>query len=152
MGVVSREVKDWALAEVVRQQAPRHYMWGMVDAWVYATDMAPNGVTSYHLLQLSMRVRLFTEQPTWRRTPVSFRDGGSATAWEHIPRQVGLLTDAMADGCQSEDEANEYVKRFLDIHPFEDGNGRVGSVLYNLLMGTLEHPQMMPYYYGQEGH
>jgi hypothetical protein len=38
----------------------------------------------------------------------------------------------------------EFYQEFEEIHPFVDGNGRVGAILYNLLMGTLEFPITPP--------
>lgn len=34
------------------------------------------------------------------------------------------------------------------IHPFIDGNGRSGKILYNYLLGTLENPVMPPNFWG----
>ena len=34
----------------------------------------------------------------------------------------------------------EFYRWFEEVHPFADGNGRVGSILYNKLLGTLEWP------------
>ena len=148
----SRAVQQWAMREVARQLASPIFVVGMLQAWNYARTQVPvNGITQFHLLTMSRYVRMLDYQPTWRTTAVSFRDGGTASEWWHIPRQMGLLCDAMQDGPSDEDEVHEWVKRFLEIHPFEDGNGRVGSILYNLLMGTMETPQMMPYYFGKEG-
>ena len=40
------------------------------------------------------------------------------------------------------------VKMFLDIHPFADGNGRTASILRNRMLGTLNDPTPLPFYYG----
>jgi fido (protein-threonine AMPylation protein) len=45
---------------------------------------------------------------------------------------------------------DEFCKQFLDIHPFEDGNGRVASLLRNTLLRTLDTPDMLPFYYGED--
>lgn len=34
----------------------------------------------------------------------------------------------------------EAYKEFEYIHPFVDGNGRVGKIIYNVLMGTMDNP------------
>jgi len=49
--------------------------------------------------------------------------------------------------CSVED-ADSLIKTLLDIHPFVDGNGRVASILRNLMIGSMDDPQPLPYYYG----
>jgi len=66
---------------------------------------------------------------TYRRTPITFASGGSASKAEDIPRQMQLL---MASDLQETDPL-EFVRQFVRIHPFEDGNGRTASILYNYL-------------------
>lgn len=39
-------------------------------------------------------------------------------------------------------------RRFQEIHPFRDGNGRVGKIIFNWLLGTLDAPQMPPNFWG----
>lgn len=41
------------------------------------------------------------------------------------------------------------IKQLLDIHPWADGNGRTASILRNWMLGTLDDPSPLPYYYGE---
>ena len=41
-------------------------------------------------------------------------------------------------------EQAEWFRQFEEVHPFRDGNGRTGQVLYNLLCGTLDKPDFAP--------
>jgi len=41
----------------------------------------------------------------------------------------------------------EAYREFQEIHPFRDGNGRVGKIVFNLLNGTLHDPQMPPNFF-----
>lgn len=61
------------------------------------------------------------------------------TPWQNIARSIESLVDA-ADRL----DAVAFYTEFEKIHPFADGNGRVGAILYNLLRGTLYKPEAAP--------
>ncbi len=45
-------------------------------------------------------------------------------------------------------DADQWYVAFEYLHPFRDGNGRAGKILYNWLIGRLEDPVLMLDYFG----
>jgi hypothetical protein len=60
-----------------------------------------------------------------------------------VPR---LLNELLEDVGQESPE--EWFRRYEEVHPFRDGNGRTGQILYNWLRGTLDAPVWAPDYWG----
>lgn len=44
--------------------------------------------------------------------------------------------------------ADDFYVEFQRIHPFRDGNGRVGKILHNWILGTLDAPVLIEDYFG----
>lgn len=75
----------------------------------------------------------------FRKVPVRFANGNCLDNHYHIENQ---LRNLLTHGTDLTPE--EFYQEFEEIHPFLDGNGRVGAILYNVLVNTLEVPQTPP--------
>jgi len=92
-------------------------------------------------------------QNGWRRVGVFFtsfvhHSMKEAATPDQIQRLIENLVMALHDGRV---DAGEFYKEFELIHPFLDGNGRVGVILFNFINGTVDVPKPAPDFFGAEG-
>lgn len=118
----------------------RAYEWAI---WRIYAERRP--LTIHILSDLITYIR---EAPwvNFRSQPAVFANGRiiDLCGDDAIKRQLNLLFDAWNDGGIN---PTELYWRFEEIHPWDDGNGRVGSLLYNLAAETIgfpEHPSPDP--------
>lgn len=79
-----------------------------------------------------------------RKGPAVFSNGRQAARSENIKDGLNRLSRHLegAGTPMTKEEALEYYYAFQEIHPLKDGNGRIGMLLYNILRGTMENPEI----------
>jgi hypothetical protein len=115
---------------------------GMSMAWYYSWDLSKRTkkLEEANLHQIIAFVR--NKVVSYRTQPAMFANGNEALNAQFIDRQVSLLIKN-----QKNMTPEEFYIALMEIHPWNDGNGRVGELVYNFLNGTLDNPIHPPQYY-----
>lgn len=117
----------WCAAECNRQQTGPLEVAYMCDALVWARNNMSGVVTTRHLLELGQYIEPYKNANGFRRTPVSIG------TWVLPVYEFGPVLDKVFNNRDL--SAEEVYQEFESLHPFIDGNGRVGALLYNYCLG-----------------
>jgi hypothetical protein len=92
-----------------------------------------------HILTLVALIEPEVNRNGFRTTLVRFADGTVLENQDVIPSQVASLL-----WVQDTVTPAQFYQEYEEIHPCDDGNGRAGAILYNLLGNTLDAPVVPP--------
>lgn len=144
---MNAQVKEWCREQCIMQHATTEQDFnGMEMAWRYAISNCQAG---------PMEVRDITTMAEWidpianrngefRKGPAVFMDGGIAMSAHLIEENLRRMLNALDTNDRITPEM--FYRELMYIHPFKDGNGRMGALVYNWLSGTLASPVNAPPY------
>ena len=138
------KIVEYISEEVRRQQRGPEQVYWMLEAWQQAQydrthlgSRVPIGVLS----SWGMLVERYSNRKGFR-TGELVEPPGTAMAIEIHSKLSDLLY-----GIHEMPAADAYYQ-FEKIHPFNDGNGRIGKILYNYLLNSLDVPTWPPNFFG----
>lgn len=134
---ITLQVVQWAAQECEWQLSGELSVAWMVEAWQYALKHRAQNIALNDVLVLGALVEPRVNFNGIRR--VNVQVGGN------IKLDHQLVPAALDQLLTAQDLVPvEWFRQYEDIHPFRDGNGRTGNILYNWLLGTLDEPVFPP--------
>lgn len=152
-GAMNRHVEEWCYAECERQHATTPAdIDNMAVAYGFATGIAERmaqeggSIFLWEIVGLGMCVDpVANPGGRFRTGPAVFLNGGDA-----VPaHEIHIYLDALLNTHNDPDwplTPDEFYQQLMYVHPFKDGNGRVGALVYNVLNGTIDNPVTPPDY------
>ncbi len=126
----------WAAQECEWQGSGELSVSRLIDATLFAIDVKAlhTQITVDNIKALGRLIDSrnndgFRQEPVWV-------GNNQMAPWGEIPFLIDYWVESFTHA--SPPSAEIAFTRFEKIHPFVDGNGRTGAILYNWLNGTLE--------------
>lgn len=146
------KIANACAVEAERQQVGLPQLVDLLSAYEYAQRAFGSMNTPTNAEAIMRHIAWRIEPRTnseYRITPVTFNNGGTSSDAKDVPDRVYALFSFLDfEGQMDQWFINDWIKQFLWIHPFVDGNGRTAFILYNWLMGSLDDPAPLPDFFG----
>lgn len=140
MHVIASQCVD----ECERQQVELPELACLLEAYWWALETS--SVSAVPSINQMCQVALLIEPVKardYRKIPVTFADGKTAPPHTTISDNINRMWKLL----DLDTDPDAFVKAFLDVHPFLDGNGRTAFILYNWLNRSLDNPVALPDFY-----
>lgn len=138
-----------AAKECIRQQVGIKGLADLIKTYELAHENADRPPTEIDAFAIAARVN-GRDLIDYRSTPVTFPDMTIAPHWSVVRDAMRSMFNYPANQYLINgrvDETDEWIKNFLDIHPFGDGNGRTAWILRTWLLKQWDNPEELPDYY-----
>ncbi len=131
-------ILNYLAQECAAQQSGPLSVYWMATGYnlLHSIHLSGRPLTVEDLLELGVLIEPDKNANGTRRIPVYFDRTGTTLPWENIDEQLPKLVESQDQLYPL--EFHWYFER--NIHPFADGNGRVGSLLFNFFNKTLGTP------------
>lgn len=117
----------------------------MIDAWLYAISLRYRPITVAMIEEWGRRVEPLANANGFRKFKIQVGNHEGMNPW-HIPSaMVYFVEKRLPELAHDPDLA---YHDFEVIHPFGDGNGRTGKILFNYMRKKLKAPTMPYDYWG----
>lgn len=153
MSVFTLDDIKWAAEECERQRSGEMSVYRLAQALDLIRDRKGRNKRPSledishlgHIVEPEKNRRPHPATQLWRTVRVTIGGVVPLPNPEHLDRLMENLHIAWGDL-----SADEWYREFEEIHPFVDGNGRVGSILWNLKRGSIMNPKAPPDFWSEE--
>jgi Fic/DOC family len=136
-----QRIVQFCSEECVRQHSGERSVGFMFDAWIRMIQADPV-ISVETIMDIGKMVDPRINAKGFRRGRVWI--GGEVRPVVDFERVLGALCESYYDHAQSQEDISDFFREFEKVHPFTDGNGRTGAILYNMMLRTMKEPQETP--------